>query len=100
MHDALGNALVVEVGNLLAQDEIFQQRRPARMRAQRVLIVRHNGALVGRKVGMRAACDLVELVAVAAILARFVTARHLGFLAGLAGGFGNVLGGVGRLLCH
>ena len=29
MHDALGNALVVEVGELLAQDEVFQQRRPA-----------------------------------------------------------------------
>jgi len=27
MHDAFGNALVVEVGDLLAQDEIFQQRR-------------------------------------------------------------------------
>jgi hypothetical protein len=29
MHDALGNALVVEVRDLLAQDEVFEQRRPA-----------------------------------------------------------------------
>jgi hypothetical protein len=29
MHDALGDALMVEMGDLLAQDEIFQQRGPA-----------------------------------------------------------------------
>jgi hypothetical protein len=29
VHDALGNALVVEVRDLLAQDEVFQQRRAA-----------------------------------------------------------------------
>jgi hypothetical protein len=39
MDDALGNPLVVEVGDLLAQDEVFEQRRPARMGAQRVLVV-------------------------------------------------------------
>ena len=27
VHDALGNALVIEVGDLLAQDEVFEQRR-------------------------------------------------------------------------
>ena len=32
MHDALGDALVVEVRDLLAQDEVFQQRRPAQRR--------------------------------------------------------------------
>ena len=29
MHDALGNALVIEVGDLLAEDEVLEQRRPA-----------------------------------------------------------------------
>jgi hypothetical protein len=29
VHDALGNAFMVEVGDLLAQDEVFQQGRPA-----------------------------------------------------------------------
>jgi hypothetical protein len=28
MHDALGDALMVEMGDLLAQDEIFEQARP------------------------------------------------------------------------
>ena len=34
MHDALGDALVVEVGDLLAQDEVFEQRRAARRRSR------------------------------------------------------------------
>ena len=33
VHDALGDALVVEVGDLLAQDEVLEQRRAARVRA-------------------------------------------------------------------
>ena len=32
MHDALGNALVIEVRDLLAQDEVFEQRGPAQTR--------------------------------------------------------------------
>ena len=39
MDDALGYALMVEVGDLLAQDEIFQQGRAAQARLQRVLVV-------------------------------------------------------------
>ena len=34
MHDALGDALVIEVRDLLAQDEVFEQRRPAQSRLQ------------------------------------------------------------------
>ena len=34
MDDALGDALVIEVEDLLAQDEVFQQRRPALAAAQ------------------------------------------------------------------
>ena len=63
MHDALGNALVVEVGDLLAQDEVFQQRGPKRMRAQRVLVVGNAQALVGGQHWVRAARGLVQFAA-------------------------------------
>ena len=49
MHDPLGDALVVEVGDLLAKDEVLEQRRAAQARLQRVLIVRDRDALVGRE---------------------------------------------------
>ena len=39
VHHALGDALVVEVGDLLAQDEVLEQRRPAQARLERVLVV-------------------------------------------------------------
>ena len=44
MHDALGNALVIEVRDLLAQDEIFEQRRTAQTRLERILVVRDRHA--------------------------------------------------------
>ena len=47
MHDALGDALVVEVRELLAQDEVLEQRRPARAGLQGVLVVGDRHALVG-----------------------------------------------------
>ena len=47
MHDALGNALVVEVRDLLAQDEVFEQRRPAQPGFQGILVVGNRHALVG-----------------------------------------------------
>ncbi|MNV24453.1 hypothetical protein D3C71_1155170 [compost metagenome] len=49
MHDAFWDALVVEVRDLLAQDEILQQGRPAQPGLQRMLIVRHAHALIGRQ---------------------------------------------------
>jgi len=49
MNDALGNAFVVEVGDLLAQDEVFKQRRPAQTGFQRILVVADGNALVGRQ---------------------------------------------------
>jgi hypothetical protein len=39
VHDALGDALVVEVGDLLAEDEVFEQGRAAQAGLQRVLVV-------------------------------------------------------------
>src|SRR5674476_364898 len=52
VHDTLGNALVIEMGDFLAQDEILQQRRAARVRPERVLIVRDREALVGSERGV------------------------------------------------
>jgi hypothetical protein len=49
MHDALRNAFVVEVGDLLAQDEVFQQGRPAQAGFQRILVVTDGDALIGRQ---------------------------------------------------
>ena len=49
MDDALGDALVVEVGDLLAQDEVLEQRRPAQAGLQRILVVGDRHALVGRQ---------------------------------------------------
>ena len=50
--DALGDPLVVEVGDLLAEDEVLEQRRPAQAGLERVLVVADRHALVG---GQRAA---------------------------------------------
>jgi len=53
VHDALGNALVIEVRDLLAQDEIFQQRRAAQSGFQGILVVRDRHALVGGEHAIR-----------------------------------------------
>ena len=45
--DALGNALVVKVIDLLAKDEVFQQHRASRAGAQGVLVVADRHALLG-----------------------------------------------------
>src|ERR1035437_8221821 len=47
VNDALGNALVIKMGDFFAQDEILQQRRAAWVRPERVLIVGDREALVG-----------------------------------------------------
>ena len=49
MHDALGDALVIEVGDLLAKVEVFEQRRPAVTGLQRVLIILEAYTLVRRQ---------------------------------------------------
>src|SRR5690606_16049528 len=46
VNDPLGDALVVEVRDLLAQDEVLEQRRPAKAGLQRALVVRERHALV------------------------------------------------------
>ena len=39
VHDALGDALVIEVRDLLAEDEVLEQRRAAQPGLERVLVV-------------------------------------------------------------
>ena len=96
VHHALGNALVVEVRDLLAQDEVFEQRRAARAGFERIVVVRDRHALVGRELRLRLDRDGRELllldgstlaigrVAIACFRAptggRFVLWRHAGFL--------------------
>ena len=65
MDDPLGNPLVIEVRDLLAEDEVFEQRRPACARAQRVLIVRNRQALIGRQ-GLRRRCRRLMCLAAGA----------------------------------
>ena len=47
VHDPLGNALVIEVGNLLAEDEVFEERRSAKPGFEGMLIVGDRHALIG-----------------------------------------------------
>ena len=54
VNDALWNSLVVEVGDLLAQDEVFQQGGPTQPGLQRVLVVGNRHTLVGREHLVRA----------------------------------------------
>jgi len=49
MYDALGNPLVIEVGDLLAEDEIRQYRRATQAGLEGGLVVRERHALVGRQ---------------------------------------------------
>ncbi len=53
VNDALGDALMVEVLDLFAKNEVLQQRRPARTGLQRVLIVADGHAMVRRQPRVR-----------------------------------------------
>ncbi|AIO69498.1 catalase-2 domain protein [Burkholderia oklahomensis] len=80
VHDPLRNALVIEVSDLLAHDEVFEQRRAARARAQRVLIVRDAHALVrAQRLAVRLHAIAVEIprFAVRARAVRLCVARHV-----------------------
>ena len=62
MDDPLGNPLVVEVRDLFAHDEIFEQRRAARTGRKRVLVVGDLDALVGaQRLAVRAQAKLFEI---------------------------------------
>ena len=47
VNDALRDSLVIEMGDLLPEGEILEQRRSPPAGFQRVLIVRNNDALIG-----------------------------------------------------
>ena len=49
VNDALRNSLVVEMGDLLPEGEIFQERWATPPGFQRILVVRDDDALVGRE---------------------------------------------------
>ena len=49
MNHALGDALVIEVRDLLAHQDVFEQRRPAHTGLERVLVVADADTLVGRQ---------------------------------------------------
>ena len=63
MHDAFGNALVVEVGDFLAEVEVLHERRAALAGLQRVVGVGNPHTLVGGQVlTFGARLELVELL--------------------------------------
>jgi hypothetical protein len=61
MDDALWNSLVVEMSDFFTQDDIFQQRRTARMGSQGVLIVGNRHTLIRRQYRLIAGGSLVPL---------------------------------------
>ena len=77
MHDALRNPLVVEVEDLLAKDEVFEQRRPAGAETKAVLVVGDPRAVVRRQVGGARLALTDLLVGFAAIGTRELRARRL-----------------------
>ena len=82
VNDPLGNPLVIEVRDLLAQDEIFEQRRSAQPCLQRALIVADGNALVGRQ----------HLPAAVGANARQWRVRRIGAGDGRRAGLGRRLG--------
>jgi hypothetical protein len=63
MHDALGDALMVEMHDLFAKDEVLQQYRAARTGFERILVIGNRYALIGRQQGAVARGGLVRFAA-------------------------------------
>jgi hypothetical protein len=63
VNDAVGNALVIEMRDLLAEYKLLQKRRAARTGPERVVIIGKRYALVRGERGVGAAGDLVQLAA-------------------------------------
>ena len=63
MDDALGDALMVEMRDLLAQQKVFQQGRPALAAVQGVLVIGQRQALVAGQQRLLALGLLVQLTA-------------------------------------
>jgi hypothetical protein len=65
MHNSLGNALMVEVLDLLEKYVVFKQRRAALAGPERVFVVGNDCARLRGQGRMRAPCLLVQFSAVA-----------------------------------
>src|SRR5262249_15004367 len=63
MHHALGNTLMVEVEELLAEVKIFERRGAARPNPERILVVGNGGALLRGQDGRVTAGALVHFTA-------------------------------------
>src|SRR5664280_2888032 len=63
VNDTLRNALVIEMRDLLAKDEVLQERRAARVGPERVLIIGKRDALIRSERGVPLTGDLVQLAA-------------------------------------
>jgi hypothetical protein len=74
VYDAFGDALVIEVEDLLAQREVFEQRRPPGAGSQRVLIVGNDDALLRGKLFDVATRDLMQFAGFSAGVGRAVVA--------------------------
>src|ERR1043165_8452360 len=66
MHNALGDALVIKVEDLLAEMKILKRRRPPAPDSQRVLVVSDRGSLLGRQDRDVASRHLMRLAALTA----------------------------------
>src|ERR1051325_5517903 len=66
MHDALGDALVIKVEDLLAEMKILKCRRPAAADSQRILVVGDRSSLLGRQDRDVASRHLMRLTALTA----------------------------------
>src|ERR1044071_2017137 len=66
MHDALGDALVIKVEDLLAEMKILKCRRPAASDSQRILVVSDRSSLLGRQDRDVASRHLMRLTALTA----------------------------------
>src|SRR5512140_706663 len=102
MDDALGDPLVIEMRDLLAQDEIFEERRSPHPALERVLVVRDGRALVRREYRFDRAGRLVELASPAsdAGRARLGDGGWRGPRACLAGGGSGFLPRISGWLLH
>src|ERR1035437_8553742 len=69
VNDTLGNALVIEMCNFLAEDEILQKRRATRIGPERVLIVGNREALVRGERRVVSTSDLVQFAAASPLCA-------------------------------
>lgn len=60
MHDSFRDPLMVEVLDLLPENEVLQERRPAAATLQRILVVADRHAVIGGQSGCRVCRGLMK----------------------------------------